>query len=237
MESQLYIMKDFPPICKQDPFDVQMHYIKDYFAVACIKISLRDVLETMYGGALPVAKSRKTKRKVISKDAYLEEASKQTSKKAKIDKKEKSSSELIAGSELPTIQEDVQDLNAEEILNKRTRSSKEAASSQAAPEQPAIPKKRRKHAIRKLRMAAAASEEKEGEEAATEVVARELRKKQAEDAAAIQKALEIAKQTEIPASNIVRENVGADAEEVLSPVASEAEHLLNIVVGSSEATI
>ncbi|RHN74035.1 hypothetical protein MtrunA17_Chr2g0305251 [Medicago truncatula] len=167
------IMKDFPPICKQDPLDVQMHYIKNHFATTGIKISLRDVLETMFGGALPVAKSRKTKRKVISMDAYLEEAYEQTSKKAKKDKKKKSYSEQIAGSELPTIQEEAQDLNVEEILENRTRSSKEAATSQAALEQPAIPKKKRKHAIRKLRMAADASEE----EAATELVSRELRKK------------------------------------------------------------
>lgn len=56
--------------------------------------------------------------------------------------------------------------------------------------------------------------------------------------------MEISKQIEIPASNISREDVGADAEQVLkaskevqSLVAFEAENLLNIAAGSSEATI
>jgi len=46
------LMEDFPPICKQDPLDVP---------------------ETMYGGALLVAKRRKTKRKALTKDEYLQE--------------------------------------------------------------------------------------------------------------------------------------------------------------------
>ncbi|RHN74163.1 hypothetical protein MtrunA17_Chr2g0307161 [Medicago truncatula] len=178
------LMKDFPPICNQDALEVKMHFIKEHFETTRTKISVRDVPEEMYGGALPVAKSRKTKRKEISKEAYLEEGSEQVFKKAKKDKKKKSSSEQLVDSELPTIQEEAQDLNAEEILENRTKSSKDAATSQAASEQPAIPKKKRKHAIRKLRMAAAASNEEE-EVDATELVTREVKKKQAEDAAAL----------------------------------------------------
>lgn len=35
------IMKDFPPICKQDPLEVEMHYIKDHFATTGTKIRLK----------------------------------------------------------------------------------------------------------------------------------------------------------------------------------------------------
>jgi len=30
------MMEDFPPICKQDPFEVQMNFIKDHFATTGI---------------------------------------------------------------------------------------------------------------------------------------------------------------------------------------------------------
>ncbi|RHN60232.1 hypothetical protein MtrunA17_Chr4g0023391 [Medicago truncatula] len=220
-----------------------MHFIKEYFETTGTKISMRDVLEEMYGGALPVAKSRKTKRKAISKEAYLEEGSEQASKKAKKDKKNKSSSEQLDDSELPTIQEEAQNLNVEEVLENRIRSSKDAATSQAASEQPVIPKKKRKHAIRKLIMEATASDEEE-EVTATELVTREVRKKQARDVAALQIGVELAQQANIPTSSITRENVGADAEQVLKAakevqglIASEAGHLLNTAAGSSKATI
>ncbi|KEH25737.1 hypothetical protein MTR_6g033905 [Medicago truncatula] len=77
------LMEDFPPICKQDALEVQMHFIRDHFERTNVKISLREVPEEMYGGPLPVAKSRKTKRKALTKEDYLEEASKKSSKKSK----------------------------------------------------------------------------------------------------------------------------------------------------------
>ena len=30
------MMEDFPPICRQDPFEVQMNFIKDHFATTGI---------------------------------------------------------------------------------------------------------------------------------------------------------------------------------------------------------
>jgi len=100
------LMDDFPPICKQDPLDVQMNYIKDHFATTGKRIRLEDVPKTMYGGALLVAKSRKTKRKALTKDEYLEDASEQPSKKAK---KEMASTKVNeVGSAVPIIQEEVQ---------------------------------------------------------------------------------------------------------------------------------
>jgi len=116
------MMEDFPPICKQDPLEVQMNFIKDHFATTGIKISLEDVPETMYGGALPVVKSKKTKRKALTKDEYLGDAPKQPAKKAKRAKKDKKVAvqENIVGAAIPTIQEEVEDLDANKILPKRT---------------------------------------------------------------------------------------------------------------------
>jgi hypothetical protein len=75
------LMEDFPPICKKDSLEVQMNFIKDHYATSGKVIRLEDVPEEMYGGALPIARSRKSKRKVISKEEYLE--AEQPAKRAK----------------------------------------------------------------------------------------------------------------------------------------------------------
>jgi hypothetical protein len=53
------LMRDFPPICKKDPLDVQMYYIKEHFEATNERIRLEDVPEEMYGGVLPKSKGRK----------------------------------------------------------------------------------------------------------------------------------------------------------------------------------
>ncbi|XP_024630557.2 transcriptional regulator DEF1-like [Medicago truncatula] len=59
-----------------------MHYIREHFERTQVKISLKEVPEQMYGGALPVAKSRKTKSKALTKEDYLvEEALRKSSKR------------------------------------------------------------------------------------------------------------------------------------------------------------
>jgi hypothetical protein len=58
-----------------------INFIKDHYETYGKVIRLDDVPEEMYGGALPVARSRKSKRKVTSKEEYLE--AEQPSKKAK----------------------------------------------------------------------------------------------------------------------------------------------------------
>jgi len=60
------LMENFPPICKQDPLNVQLYYTHDDLKSTGENIQLEDIPKTMYGGALPVAKSRKTKRKPLS---------------------------------------------------------------------------------------------------------------------------------------------------------------------------
>jgi hypothetical protein len=167
------LMENFPPICKKDPIEVQMHFITDHFQTYGEVIRLEDVPEEIYIGALPVAKSRKSKRKVTSKEKYLEEE--QPSKKSK---KERVSGKLkIGGSGVPSIQEEVQDLNPEVVLNKKTRSGKTTASStQIAPDQPPVPKRKRKPIVRKLKESVYVTKEVEGVEAATGLVTREQEK-------------------------------------------------------------
>ena len=83
-----------------------------------------------------------------------------------------------------SIQQEAQQLDASEVLDKRTRSKKPTDAPQSS-----IPKKKRKMAIRKLRQASLVEEEQE--EAATSLVTREVLKKRAEEAT-LKKALEIA---------------------------------------------
>jgi len=135
---------------KQDPLDVQLYFIHDYLKSTGEEIQLQDIPETMYGGALPVAKIRKTKRKELTKDEYLDEASEHPAKKAKKAKTDKKAKAIGSGS---TIQEEVQDLEPVKVLNKRTRSGKEALPSPPQPSQPSIPKRKRKPVVRKLKIA------------------------------------------------------------------------------------
>jgi len=60
------LMDGFPSICKQDPLDVQLFYIHDHLQSTREEVRLEDIPETMYGGNVKVAKSRKTKRNLVS---------------------------------------------------------------------------------------------------------------------------------------------------------------------------
>ena len=107
----------------------------------------------MYGGSLPVAsKKRKVKKKAPS-EAADEEASEPQPKKAKKEKakKEKSASQVAeVGSAMPTIQEEVEDLELVKIIEQRTRGKKSVGSSGSIPVQLKIGKKKRT-SVRKLR--------------------------------------------------------------------------------------
>jgi len=78
----------------------------------------------MYGGALPIAKSRKSKKRAISEAEYVEDAPEPASKKAK--KSKAASQEQLTAPEVLTIQQEAHELNAYEVLDKRTRSKKSA---------------------------------------------------------------------------------------------------------------
>ena len=103
---------------------------------------------------------------------------------------------------MPTIQEEVQDLEPAKVLNKRTWSGKEAEPSPPQPAQPSITKKKRKHVVKKLKIA---PEEEEVEEA-TEIVSREVIRKREVEVAALEKALQLAKEIEVPVEVLVKES-------------------------------
>jgi len=225
-------MKGFPQICKQDPLDVQLFYIHDHLQSTREEIRLEDIPETMYGGNVKMAKSRKTKRKPVSEAEYLEGASEQHAKKAK-----KKKAPEATGFGIASIQEEVEDLEAEKILPERTRSGNAATTSMSAPEQPAIPKRKRKDVVRKLKESKYVEEEQVEE--ATQLVTREVRRKKVNDDV-VQRAVELARQIEVPASSIAREDVAEAAQQVIEAAevvqelaATEAEVLA--LVGSEEA--
>jgi len=108
------------------------------------EIRLEDIPEVMYDGNVKVAKSRKTKRKPVSEAEYLEGASEQP---AKSKKARRDSAYEGTTSGVPSIQEEVEDLQVDQVLPDKTRSGKAATTSSSAPDQPAIPKKKRKHMV------------------------------------------------------------------------------------------
>ena len=88
------LMEDFPSICKQDPLDVQHYFIHDHLQTTGKTIQLENIPEQMYGGALSVATSRKSNKRALTEDEYLDDdASEKSSKKAKKAKKEKASTQ------------------------------------------------------------------------------------------------------------------------------------------------
>jgi len=139
------LMENFPPICKQDPLDVQLYFIHDHLTKTGETIQLEDIPEEMYGGTLLVAKSTKSMKRALTEAEYLDDASEQTSKKAKQAKKEKAYIQVDPA--IPTIQEKVKDLAPTEVLIKRTRSGKQAKPSPPQPSQLSIPSKKRKHVV------------------------------------------------------------------------------------------
>jgi len=138
-------MEGFPPICKQNPLDVQLFYIFDHLQSTGKEIRLEDIPETMYGGNVKVAKSRKTKRKPVSEAKYMESASEQPAKKVKKVRRDSVSEGTTSG--VPSIQEEVEDLQTDQVLLERTRSGQAVTTSSTVPKQPAIPKGKRKRVI------------------------------------------------------------------------------------------
>ena len=161
-------------------------------------IKYSDIPDTMYGGSLPVAsKQRKAKMKATS-EAVDEEASEPQPKKSEKEKakKEKSASQVAeVCSAMPTIQEEVEDLEPVKIIEQRTRGKKYVGSSGSIPVQPKISKKKRT-SVRKLRESQYILQEEE-DVVASGLVAREIRNKNAADATALQKAMQIARETKI----------------------------------------
>jgi len=103
---------------------------------------------------------------------------------------------------MPSIQEEVQDLDPVKVLNKRTRSGKSAETSQPQSAHSTIPKKKRMTTIKKLKEASLAEEE----EMASSLVTREIRRKKAAEEATLQKAKEIAQEIGALAEQFLKES-------------------------------
>jgi len=220
------LMDNFPPICKQDHLDVQIYYISKHLKTTGESIRLEDIPDEMYGGTLPVARKRKSKKRATLEADDVEEALEPKMKKAK--KEKQAPQGQAAGFVIPSIQDEVQDLEPAKILTKKTRSGKTVGTSQPLLAQPSIPKKKRKHVVRKLKVSSYDMEEEEEIEDATELVSRVLKKKKATDAAALEKALEIAKGIEVPAEVLLKES----SVEASHKVIELSENLQQLVVAS-----
>jgi len=180
----------------------------------------------MYGDALPVARKRKSKKKATSEADDDEEASEPKKKKAK--KAKDVLKEQSVGSGVPTIQDEVKDLELAKILNKRTRSGKTVGSSQSLPPQPSIAKKKRKQSVWKMKVSTYVEEKDDQVEAATNLVTREVKRKKAAVEVALRRAHDIVEQTNIPAELLLKGSSGEQAQKVVELV----ENLQQLVVAS-----
>ncbi|KEH26546.1 hypothetical protein MTR_6g464400 [Medicago truncatula] len=110
------------PICKKEPMDVQRTFIMEFYKSYKKKIDLKDVPEEMYGGALPVAKGRKSKKKQITKEEYLAD-----------DATEKGSEQ--AASEKPLSPKKKREAALQTIRRKRSSSSRNLKTGEGRSEQ------------------------------------------------------------------------------------------------------
>jgi hypothetical protein len=97
-----------------------------------------------------------------------------------------------------------------------------------------VPKRKRKPVLRKIKELPYVIEEVEVVEAATDLVTREVKRKKAKDVA-LQKALEIEEEIEVPASSIARKDAGMVAQQLVEATedlqemaSSEAGNLLRL---------
>jgi len=196
------LMEDFPPISKEDHLVVIAEYVAWYFKETGITLNIDQLLDILGGAPLRIASKKKKTNKRASEAVDIEEASEPKKMKAK--KTKDVHQEQATGSDVPSIQDEVQDLEPAKILNKRTRTGKTVGSSQSLPPQPSISKKKRKPSVRKMKVSTCVIEKDEEIKAAIDLVTREVKKKKAADAAALQKVMEIAKNIEVPIERIIR---------------------------------
>jgi len=114
------LMDDFLPICKQDPLEVRVMYMKEYFEMTGQTIKISDIPDEMYGGALPIAKSRKSQKRKMTEAEYLEDTPEPVAKIAKAT----ASQPNPTTSDVLSFQQEAQELDASEVLNKDNRSKK-----------------------------------------------------------------------------------------------------------------
>ena len=115
------LMDDFPPICKQDPLEVRVTYMKEYFETTGQTIKISDIPDEMYGGALPIAKSRKSQKRKMTEAKYLDDTPEQVAKIAKATAPQPNPT----SSDVPSFQQEALEQDAFGVLNKKNRSKKQ----------------------------------------------------------------------------------------------------------------
>jgi len=104
-------MDDFPPICKQDPLDVRVMFMKEYFETTGKVIKISDIPDEMYGGAMLVAKNKKSLKRKMTDAEYLEDTPEVVAKVVK--------TSAPTTSDVPPEQEAPEDEDSEVLIRKR----------------------------------------------------------------------------------------------------------------------
>ena len=102
-------------------------YMKEYFEMTGQTIKISDIPDEMYGGALPIAKSRRSKKREMTEAEYFEDAPEQDAKKAKVSKATASQPNPMA-SDVLSFQQEAQELDVSEALDKENRSKQQVNS-------------------------------------------------------------------------------------------------------------
>jgi len=118
------LMDDFPPICKQDPLEARVMYMKEYFEMTGHIIKISDVPDEMYGGALPIAKNRKSLKRKMTEAEYLDDTPEFAAKVAKTSAPQTNPTT----SDMLLLQQEAQEADDSEVLNKKRRSTEQVGS-------------------------------------------------------------------------------------------------------------
>jgi len=118
------LMDDVPPICKQDPLEVRVMYMKDYFEMTGQIIKISDIPDEMYGGALPIAKNRKSLKRKMTEAEYLDDTPEFAAKVAKTSAPQTNPT----ASDMLLLQQEAQEADDFEVLIKKSRSTKQVNS-------------------------------------------------------------------------------------------------------------
>ena len=240
------LITNFPPISKDDPPEVLAAFVMSQYDKIGEIINYSSIPDTMAGTPMRIATKKRKSKKSTSEDGK-EEASQPKPKRVK---KEKATLQVsMVEPVLPTIQEEVEDLEPVKVLDKRTRGEKSVGSLEVVSvQQHSKIHKKKRSTIRTMKESQYVLQEEEEVEAATSLVTRMERKKKATEASLIQQVVNIANEIKIPPASLFKEIVGEDAqkvvelaEDVQELVANESDELLKINLedqrkeGTSEA--
>jgi len=111
------LMDDFPLICKQDPLEVRVMFIKEYFEMTGQIIKISDIPDEMYGGALPIAKNRKSLKRKMTEAEYLDDTPEFAAKIEKFSAPQPNPST----SDMLLVQQEAPEADDYEVLTKKTK--------------------------------------------------------------------------------------------------------------------